>query len=206
MGNLFQSGQFKLNSGKVSNFKIECDALTQEDIDTFALLISQKYKFKEVVGVPTGGIRIEDALKKGYKLKLSSLEIKEILDRESDDLQHFILYETPTGNLVIGVFESGSSKLYGMRYNGDGNNLGPVVLTYLHTDLSKEHSFQEENGNMTSGVIYHYEMIFGNDYDNDPKGKYNFDESNYGSGGGRRTRKTKKTKGSKRSKSTRGRR
>ena len=64
MGNLFQSGQFKLNSGKVSNFKIECDALTQEDIDTFALLISQKYKFKEVVGVPTGGIRIEDALKK----------------------------------------------------------------------------------------------------------------------------------------------
>ena len=64
MENLFQSGAFKLNSGKFSNFKIECDALTQDDIDTFAFLISQNYSFKEVVGVPTGGIRIEEALKK----------------------------------------------------------------------------------------------------------------------------------------------
>jgi len=50
MINLFQTGHFKL-----SQFKIECDGPTQEDIENFALLISQELKFKDVIGVPTGG-------------------------------------------------------------------------------------------------------------------------------------------------------
>ena len=39
--NLFQTANFILNSGVPSTFKIECDALTDEDIETFALLISK---------------------------------------------------------------------------------------------------------------------------------------------------------------------
>lgn len=62
--NLFQKVDVILNSGRKSDFKIECDALTDEDIECFAYLISKKYTFKKVVGVPTGGIRIENALQK----------------------------------------------------------------------------------------------------------------------------------------------
>jgi len=62
--NLFQKVDIILNSGKPSDFKIECDALTDSDIETFAYLISKKYTFSKVVGVPRGGIRIEDALQK----------------------------------------------------------------------------------------------------------------------------------------------
>jgi orotate phosphoribosyltransferase len=62
--NLFQKVDIILNSGQSSDFKIECDALTEYDIDCFAHLISKKYKFRKVVGVPRGGIRIEDALQK----------------------------------------------------------------------------------------------------------------------------------------------
>lgn len=62
--NLFQKVDIILNSGKPSDFKIECDALTDEDIETFAYLISKKYTFRKVVGVPRGGVRIENALQK----------------------------------------------------------------------------------------------------------------------------------------------
>lgn len=62
--NLFQKVDIILNSGKPSDFKIECDALTDEDIECLAHLISKKYTFRKVVGVPRGGVRIEDALQK----------------------------------------------------------------------------------------------------------------------------------------------
>lgn len=61
---LFQKVNIILNSGRASDFKIECDALTDEDIECFAYLISKKFTFRKVVGVPTGGNRIEDALQK----------------------------------------------------------------------------------------------------------------------------------------------
>jgi orotate phosphoribosyltransferase len=64
MNNLFQKVDIILNSGQKSDFKIECDALTEEDIECFAHLIQKKYKFRKVVGVPRGGVRIEDALQK----------------------------------------------------------------------------------------------------------------------------------------------
>ncbi len=63
MNNLFQHKKFTLHSGGVSNFKIECDAITEEDYKTLAKIISKKYKFKEVYGVPRGGVPFENALK-----------------------------------------------------------------------------------------------------------------------------------------------
>lgn len=65
--NLFQQGVFTLHSGETTDFKIECDSLTDSDIDTIALLVSQRYKFHGVVGVPTGGLRLANALKKYCK-------------------------------------------------------------------------------------------------------------------------------------------
>lgn len=60
---LFQLGNFVLHSGQESIFKIECDNLTDEDIETFAKLAGH-ISFKSVEGIPRGGIRFAEALKK----------------------------------------------------------------------------------------------------------------------------------------------
>ena len=63
--NLFQTGFFKLHSGTASNFKIDCDALTDEDINTIALQLVQRLpKFRAVEGVPQGGLRLAEAMQK----------------------------------------------------------------------------------------------------------------------------------------------
>jgi len=59
---LFQRKDFIMHSGDKGYFKIECDDLTDEDIETIALIISKKYDFKQVRGVPTGGDRLMRAL------------------------------------------------------------------------------------------------------------------------------------------------
>ena len=61
---LFQRKDFIMHSGGKGYFKIECDDLTDEDIETIALIISKKYDFKQVRGVPTGGDRLMRALVK----------------------------------------------------------------------------------------------------------------------------------------------
>ena len=63
MTNLFQYKKFKLHSGGVSHFKIECDAITEDDYKTLAKIVSKKFKFKNVHGVPRGGMPFEKALK-----------------------------------------------------------------------------------------------------------------------------------------------
>lgn len=60
---LFQKGNFKLHSNKISDFKIECDDLTLNDIKTLAYLISKRFKFFSVFGVPTGGLALAAELK-----------------------------------------------------------------------------------------------------------------------------------------------
>lgn len=62
--NLFVSGSFILHSNGRSNWKIDCDALSDEDIRTIAIIIVEKQGiFSEVYGIPTGGIRLADELK-----------------------------------------------------------------------------------------------------------------------------------------------
>jgi len=55
---LFNAGDFQLHSGSVSQFKIDCDALTGNDWQALAYLISQRFQFKAVWGVPTGGTQL----------------------------------------------------------------------------------------------------------------------------------------------------
>jgi len=61
---LFEKKEFIMHSGEKSDFKIECDMLTNGDIQTLAYLISKKFKFNGVYGVPRGGIRLAEALKR----------------------------------------------------------------------------------------------------------------------------------------------
>lgn len=61
--NLFQLGDFRSNSGRLLPWKIECDALSDRDIDALAFMLMEVLPyFSEVEGVPTGGIRLAKAL------------------------------------------------------------------------------------------------------------------------------------------------
>jgi orotate phosphoribosyltransferase len=72
MDNLFQfiPEGIKLHSGKVSKFKIDCDAFTDADIKCLAWMINEHFSnmttasFFRVIGIPRGGIRLAKALEK----------------------------------------------------------------------------------------------------------------------------------------------
>lgn len=65
MSNLFQSGDFTLHSGQRSNFKIDCDALTDADWETLAVMAVERLEyFTAVEGVPRGGLKLAAALEK----------------------------------------------------------------------------------------------------------------------------------------------
>jgi len=51
-----------MHSGGVAHYKIECDALTDEDLETLAWMISKKGMIRDVYGVPGGGLRLAAAL------------------------------------------------------------------------------------------------------------------------------------------------
>ncbi len=62
---LFRAGEFHTHSGQVLNWKIECDALTDDDLETVAAqLATLVYPFTRVVGVPDGGLRLARAMEK----------------------------------------------------------------------------------------------------------------------------------------------
>lgn len=61
---LFQKKEFLSHSGKKLKFKVDCDYLTQEEIDLFAEHIASLFKFGNVEGVPTGGLRLAKSLEK----------------------------------------------------------------------------------------------------------------------------------------------
>ncbi|MBR0574349.1 hypothetical protein QJU43_06275 [Pasteurella atlantica] len=64
MNNLFIQQRFQMHSGGFSDFKIECDALRETDLDTLAFLISRKFSFGGVYGIPRGGVALQKALEK----------------------------------------------------------------------------------------------------------------------------------------------
>jgi len=55
---MFIKQKIKLHSGQISDFKIECDDLKYQDYETLAYLISKRYYFNSVYGIPKGGDRL----------------------------------------------------------------------------------------------------------------------------------------------------
>lgn len=64
MISLFMQKRFQMHSGGFSDFKLECDGLTTQDWETLAFLISRKYTFGGVYGIPTGAVPFQKALEK----------------------------------------------------------------------------------------------------------------------------------------------
>ena len=60
---LFQSINFKSHSGLNLNWKIECDALSHLEWYTISKMIMELTSpFKEVVGIPRGGVKLSELL------------------------------------------------------------------------------------------------------------------------------------------------
>jgi len=77
--NLFQRKDFVLHSGGVAHYKIECNALTDEDLETLAWIVAQKGPFCAVYGVPTGGVRFAQALEKHISNRGVRLIVDDVL-------------------------------------------------------------------------------------------------------------------------------
>ena len=61
---LFVQQRWTMHSGGVSDYKIECDALTPNDWHCIAFLTHKQFgPIRDVYGVPRGGVPFENALK-----------------------------------------------------------------------------------------------------------------------------------------------
>jgi orotate phosphoribosyltransferase len=64
MKSLFTLGEFTSHSGKLLQYKIDCDALTADDLACLAAQGAKLLKpFSVVVGIPTGGWRLADLIR-----------------------------------------------------------------------------------------------------------------------------------------------
>lgn len=61
---LFQAGDFHLHSGGRSRFKIDCDALSDDDLRVLAEIVASRFSFSAVTGIPAGGLRFAQHLKR----------------------------------------------------------------------------------------------------------------------------------------------
>lgn len=65
LGDFIQFGDFTLNSGTHSKWKLECDNLTDGEIEGLVVMIKEMVgEFETVEGVPTGGLRLAKAMGK----------------------------------------------------------------------------------------------------------------------------------------------
>lgn len=114
--NLFQTGEFTLHSGKKSNFKIDCDALTDNDLETFATLISNNMDWNIVIGVPKGGEALANKLVKYNDPKSTNmLVVDDVLttgaSMEEYNLQHkncigvVIFARSPCPDWITPIFQ-----------------------------------------------------------------------------------------------------
>lgn len=66
---LFNLSDFTLSSGRTSRFKIDCDHLSDEDVEALADRAAELAGgFAFAIGVPTGGERLAQALNRRHRL------------------------------------------------------------------------------------------------------------------------------------------
>ena len=62
---LFERADFTSHSGVALSWKIDCDALTDDDIETLAQIAGYRIgEYRKVVGIPRGGLRLAAAMER----------------------------------------------------------------------------------------------------------------------------------------------
>lgn len=111
---LFQRQNIVLHSGQASDFKIECDDLSFSDIETLCYLISKKFKFSEVFGVPRGGLKFQEGLKK-YRTLRSDLDPTLIVDdvlTTGDSMTEYVKEHEIKNPVGVVIFARGKCPLW----------------------------------------------------------------------------------------------
>ena len=102
--NLFQLGDFTLNSGAKSRWKLECDALADADISALAEMIRQMVgPFGFVQGVPRGGLRLAEALAPFVSLTGTMLLVDDVMTTGGSMERARAAYEHVPDNRIIGA-------------------------------------------------------------------------------------------------------
>jgi orotate phosphoribosyltransferase len=98
---IFVDKEFTGHAGANLKFKIECDALTNEDIETIASIIARNYTFREVHGVPRGGLRLASALEKHLSPEGVILVVDDVLTSGMSMEEAMKSHEGETLGIVI---------------------------------------------------------------------------------------------------------
>lgn len=111
---MFVRQNFVSHSGLNLDWKIECDDLSNGDIETLAYVISKKVTFGSIYGIPRGGRRLANALQK-YCTTGPRLLVDDVLTtggsleavRQPGDLGVVIFARGPCPDWVIPLFTCG---------------------------------------------------------------------------------------------------
>lgn len=99
---MFKKQDFTSHAGLSLNWKIECDDLTDEDIETLAWVVSRKFTFGSVKGIPRGGLRLAAALEQ-YCTTGPRLLVDDVLTTGSS-----LVAEYSKGDIGVVIFARGN--------------------------------------------------------------------------------------------------
>lgn len=119
---LFKYGNFTTHSGLNLDWKIDCDALTDDDIyciaiASYALLETINYPRTEFIGIPSGGVRLANKMQELFGKPVSNEpplivddvlttgnSMKEVMSQHKDSKGLVIFARAPTPINVVSMF------------------------------------------------------------------------------------------------------
>lgn len=102
---LFQRGNFTLASGLISPWKIECDALTNDDWHGLAVMLIERLPlpFETAVGVPRGGVPFAQALLEFANPFASTLLVVDDVWTTGGSMEKYISEQHPDRDIMRAV-------------------------------------------------------------------------------------------------------
>ncbi len=100
---LIETNLFTSHSGLLLNWKIDCDFIDDTSLDHLASIVESKFFYRDVVGIPRGGLRFAEKLKRSSnRLAHSTLLVDDVLTTGKS----FIDMYKP-GDLCVVIFARG---------------------------------------------------------------------------------------------------